>query len=478
MSLGPGAPARDVPRRIRARQRDRRLGIASLVASLPPALRRGDGSLLRSIFEEATRRLVGAQQVRLAEGPPPAPTRPAGHVLGFEVPTGEAGRPMLLEAQAPPLRPFDEWDVQTLALASQLAALVLEVERARATTAAGTVLPAPRDGAAPLIGSTAAMRHLREQIQRVAVTDFTILINGESGTGKELVARQIHDVSRRRHGPFVAINCAALVETLLEAELFGIEERTATGVKGRRGKFEHADGGTLFLDEVSDLSLSAQAKLLRAIQEFAVERVGGQGAHRVDIRIVAATNRALGGLVSTGVFRSDLFYRLGGVELAVPPLRARQADILELAAYFLERHKHTRRLELSRAVQDALRAYHWPGNVRELQRVIENIVALAQRDRVELDDLPSSLRGDYEDVLLPSIARDDTMRAWGSRYARLVLQRCGDNKRRACQVLGISYHTLQSFLRYRDRPRRVEEPQDEWPEAPAAVHPRRAIAES
>src|SRR5262249_11740217 len=152
--------------------------------------------------------------------------------------------------------------------------------------------------------------------------DFTILLEGESGVGKELVAHQIHELSRRRTGPFVAINCAALVETLLEAELFGIEDRTATGVRGRRGKFEAADGGTLFLDEVSDLSPSAQAKLLRAIQDLSVERVGGSGTHRVDTRIVAATNRRLSDLVAAKAFRPDLYYRLSGVDIYVPPLRS------------------------------------------------------------------------------------------------------------------------------------------------------------
>jgi two-component system response regulator HydG len=226
------------------------------------------------------------------------------------------------------------------------------------------------------------------------------------------------------------------VETLLEAELFGIEERTATGVRGRRGKFEYADGGTLFLDEVSDLSLSAQAKLLRAIQDLAVERVGGQGLQRVNIRIVAATNRSLKEMVSSGLFRSDLFFRLSGVEIAVPPLRSRNADILELADYFLQRHRETRMVRLSQAARDALLAYTWPGNVRELQRVIESVIALARADDVTIDDLPPTLRGEYESILLPAAARDDTMRAWGSRYARLILQRCGDNKRRACEVLG------------------------------------------
>jgi two-component system nitrogen regulation response regulator NtrX len=174
------------------------------------------------------------------------------------------------------------------------------------------------------------MKALRERVERVATTDFTVLIEGESGTGKELVACQIHDLSHRRAGPFVAINCAALVETLIEAELFGIEERTATGVRGRRGKFEHADGGTLFLDEVAELSMAAQAKLLRAIQDLTVERVGGQGSRRIDTRIVAATNRNLTALVEHGLFRADLFYRLSGVEVHVPPLRRRKEDILEL----------------------------------------------------------------------------------------------------------------------------------------------------
>src|SRR5580704_7702845 len=205
----------------------------------------------------------------------------------------------------------------------------------------------PKDGAAPLIGSSFVMCTLRERIERVAPTDFTILIEGESGTGKELVARLIHDISPRRHGPFVALNCAALVESLLEAELFGIEDRTATGVRGRKGKFEHADGGTLFLDEVSDLSLSAQAKLLRAIQDLSVERVGGSGTHRVDIRIVAATNRSLLGLVERRLFRPDLYYRLSGVDIRVPALRERRADIIEIGRYFLERHRATRALRLS-----------------------------------------------------------------------------------------------------------------------------------
>src|SRR5262249_54081249 len=178
--------------------------------------------------------------------------------------------------------------------AKDVAALVLTIDRAQRSGQlgpGGVSMAARRDGAAPIVGSSDGIRAVRDRMERVAATDFTVLIEGESGVGKELVARQIHESSPRRAGPFVAVNCAAIVETLLEAELFGIEERTATGVRGRVGKFEHAHDGTLFLDEVGDLSHSAQAKLLRAIQEMSIERVGAIGARRVDTRIIAATNQ-------------------------------------------------------------------------------------------------------------------------------------------------------------------------------------------
>jgi len=178
---------------------------------------------------------------------------------------------------------LDEWDRRLLESARHIATLLLVIDRAVRGGLFGGLRSQP-DGAAPIIGSSPAIRAVRERIERVAATDFAVLIEGESGSGKELVARQIHDVSLRRNGPFVAVNCAAIVETLLEAELFGIEERIATGVRARRGKFEHAHEGTLFLDEVADLSPAAQAKLLRAIQEMSIERVGGAGSKAVDVR--------------------------------------------------------------------------------------------------------------------------------------------------------------------------------------------------
>jgi transcriptional regulator with PAS, ATPase and Fis domain len=291
------------------------------------------------------------------------------------------------------------------------------------------------------------MQTLRSTIERVAATEFTVLLEGESGVGKELVARQIHELGRRRTGPFVAINCAALVETLLEAELFGIEDRTATGVRGRRGKFEAADGGTLFLDEVSDLSLSAQAKLLRAIQDLAVERVGGHGTRRVDIRIIAATNRSLSDLVVRQLFRPDLYYRLSGVDVHVPALRERRADIIELAHYFLARHRSVRHLRLSPEAADALVTYEWPGNVRELERLIERAVALASSDVIGLDDLPPHVSGRHRAALGASLHRNDSLRVWARRYVRIMLERSRGNKRATARVLGISYHTLQAYLR-------------------------------
>jgi DNA-binding NtrC family response regulator len=401
--------------------------------------------LVRERFEEELRALVRATSVSFRQDGEEG-QRPT--VVSYEGPGSPFDDRPWLEAVFDPSRPADDRARQMLAAGAQVAGLLLEIERANGRWPLACAR-SRSDGAAPLIGSSRAIRGVRDRIERVAATDFTVLIEGASGTGKELVARQIHELSRRRRAPFVAVNCAAIVETLIEAELFGIEERTATGVRGRRGKFEHAHEGTLFLDEVSDLSPAAQAKLLRAIQDLSVERVGGCGARRVDTRIVVASNRSLAMLVEQGRFRLDLFYRLNGVDVQVPPLRHRKDDVVELATYFLERHRAFRPLSLSTAATDALLAYDWPGNVRELERVIERAVALAGGPFLELDDLPPALLGDYAEVLLPALHDRSTMRAWGSRYARLVLERCSNNKRQACRQLGISYHTLQGYLGFR-----------------------------
>ncbi len=427
-----------------SRMEDRRQGINEAVRALAAQVAAGAPTTrVLGVFEERLAVALGADWVRTVR----AGGLAAGGSLPARRPDGGAlpgGRDILFEVGLTG-RTLDAWDQQLLETAAHVLGLALAADP---PTAGRQAEPRATTGAGPLIGASTQMRALRERIERVAMTDFTVLIQGESGTGKELVARQIHDLSPRRAGPFVAVNCAALVETLLEAELFGIEDRTATGVKGRRGKFEHADGGTLFLDEVADLSMAAQAKLLRAIQELTVERVGGHATRRLNVRIVAATNKPLAGLAERALFRSDLYYRLSGLDVQVPPLRARREDVLELAHYFLACHDPGRPVALSTTAADALLAYQWPGNVRELQRTLEGALAMCGSRRIDLDDLPPALRSPYADVVMPSLETNDTLRMWASRYARLVLARSGHNKRRACRALGISYHTLQAHLRY------------------------------
>jgi transcriptional regulator with PAS, ATPase and Fis domain len=447
---------------VSSRRAERRTGVHDVIRSVAHDWLVTHGRVdLKSAILDRLRTLVRPGNVRfneLASAPAIRPGHPikTKDYVAYAVPVSDAAKRIVLEASVPSETGLDDWTCQLLETAAHLATVLFDTERlAKLHHGPGA---GRRDDAAPLIGSSGVMHAVRERIERVATTDFTVLIEGESGTGKELVARQLHGLSRRCNGPFVAINCAALVETLIEAELFGIEERTATGVRGRRGKFEHADGGTLFLDEVSELSLVAQAKLLRAIQDLTVERVGGSGSRRVNTRIVAATNRPLGGLVEKGLFRGDLFYRLGGVEVSVPPLRKRKDDIIELAQHFLSAHGGRGRVTMTPAAIDALMTYDWPGNVRELERMIEGAIATCETREIGLDHLPISLRGAYGDVLMPSVQGSDTMRAWGSRYARLVLERCKQNKREACRVLDISYHTLNSYLKYHPPERALPRP--------------------
>lgn len=297
-----------------------------------------------------------------------------------------------------------------------------------------------------LVGDSPVMVALRDRLDRVARTDFTVLIAGESGVGKELAARHIHLHGPRRRGPFVAVNCAAIVDTLLESELFGIEEHVATGVRGRRGKFELAEHGTLFLDEVGDLAPPAQAKLLRVLQDLSVERVGGRAGRRVDVRIIAATNRPLDRLVANDAFRADLYYRLCGVEVAVPALRERRSDVPALARHLLGRAAVPRRVGIRDDALEALRAFDWPGNVRQLARVLERAVALSSAPELGLDDLPGEISTPFNDIVVAPAQDGDSLRVWARRYARYVLDRHGGNRRQACAALGISHNTLKAYL--------------------------------
>jgi two-component system nitrogen regulation response regulator GlnG len=319
--------------------------------------------------------------------------------------------------------------------------------------------PVPATGREPdeaeLLGDSPAMHELFRAVGRLAQAPLSVLVTGETGTGKELVARALHRHSPRAARPFVALNTAAIPAELLESELFGHEAGAFTGAARRHvGRFEQADGGTLFLDEIGDMPASLQTRLLRVLAEGEFFRVGGRELIRVDVRVIAATHQDLDARVADGRFRADLLHRLDVVRLALPPLRARRDDVPVLAQRFLA--QATRRLGVApkrfapEAVQRLL-AYDWPGNVRELERMIEGAIATCDASHIVLDDLPVALRGAYSEVLMPSVQDHDTMRAWGSRYARLILERSGHNKRQACQVLGISYHTLNAYLNYRGK---------------------------
>ena len=428
----------------RTRAREQRAGLAEVVSAVVAAMATDDGAGMRERFEQAVCRVTRCRSARVQPGQAlatgPTPLVREGGTIDVPVRPG----PAVLRVTPSAMRRLDDWDRQLLDAAADLAGLVLEIERTRIRGGKGKV---PRAVAPGLVGSSPEMQDLRDRIVRVAKSEAAVLIEGESGSGKELVARQIHQGSRRARSPFVAVNCAALVETLLEAELFGIEDRTATGVRGRRGKFELADGGTLFLDEIGDLSLTAQAKLLRVLQDMVIERVGGHVPLRVDVRVIAATNRNLAALVEAGQFRPDLFYRLNCVDIRVPPLRTRRGDIAELVELFVLRYGEGKVVGISPEAMEALLEYEWPGNVRELERVIQRAVALTDASRIGSRDLPLGLGTRYGEVFQPALERGESLRAFGSRYVRLVLRRCHNNKREACQQLGISYHTLQAYLK-------------------------------
>ena len=249
-----------------------------------------------------------------------------------------------------------------------------------------------------LIGTTEVMRKLMEQIAKVAKTDASVAIYGESGTGKELVARAIHNLSRRSQGPFIKVNCGALAETLLESELFGHERGAFTGaIKRRLGRLELADGGTLLLDEIGEISPAMQVKLLRVLQEGTFERVGGEQTIKVDLRILSATHRDLPKLISEGKFREDLFYRLQVVPLPVPALRERRADLAELCRHFIAKHGPRINADVTAIAEDALTrlyAYQWPGNVRELENVVSQAMVFCEGSTITAAALPAHIRGE------------------------------------------------------------------------------------
>ncbi len=309
------------------------------------------------------------------------------------------------------------------------------------------------------IGRSAAMHRVSELVARVADSDASVLIQGETGTGKELVARLIHSNGRRRSGPFVAINCAAVPHALIESELFGHARGAFTDARTERtGLFLEADGGTLFLDEVGELPLETQPKLLRALQERKVRPVGSNTEQRFDVRIVAATNRDLEYEVFEKRFREDLFYRINVVTIELPPLRNRGGDVLEIAQHLLARFAERSGkppLVLSAGAAEKLVAYAWPGNVRELENCLERGVALARFDQLTADDLPEKIRNYHAEKF--SVSADDptqvvTLENLEKSYILRVLSLVGGNKSQAAQMLGVDRRTLYRKLARYENP--------------------------
>jgi len=321
---------------------------------------------------------------------------------------------------------------------------------------------AERRGAPRIIGEDAKLRQVSQQLHRAAATDATVLLEGESGTGKELFARTLHALSPRNDGPFVAINCAAIPDTLLETELFGHEKGAFTGAIARKpGRFELAHRGTLFLDEIGDLPLALQAKILRALEERRFERVGGTQSLNVDVRVVAATNRHLKQRVAERQFREDLFFRLSVFPIEIPPLRERTDDILILARHFVDkfcRDLNKKALVLTPAAIDELQAYPWPGNVRELQNCIERAVILTEGELIQPRHLNLSFRqaaapvpaNPWEQIDISGTMADALRRVTEEVERRKIdraLQEAGGNKAQVADALRLSYKALLQKLK-------------------------------
>lgn len=315
-----------------------------------------------------------------------------------------------------------------------------------------------RYGFENIIAQSASMRRIFETIRLAAPTNSTVLITGESGTGKELVARAIHRNSPRRDGPFVAINCAALPRELVESELFGHEPGAFTGAVGaRKGYFEAAAGGTVFIDEVSETAPAIQAKLLRALEQRVISRVGSTREIGVDARIISATNRKIEDLVAKGDFREDLYYRLCVLRIDLPPLREREGDVPLLASAFLKELNSLHGRSVTEIAPDALRAleaYDWPGNVRELRNVLESIVVLSTKGRIELSDLPDAIREDSgerprqkpQPAAPAEGACEGTLAEIEKRAIYDALEKSRGNRTQAARKLGVSVRTIQRKL--------------------------------
>ena len=300
-----------------------------------------------------------------------------------------------------------------------------------------------------MVGSDPSMDDLFKLVQKAGPIDSVVLVLGESGTGKELVARAIHQASPRTNGPFVKVNCGALPKDLVEGELFGHEKGAFTGaVKEKRGRFELADGGTIFLDEVGDLPLDAQVKLLRVLQEKEFERLGGEKTLHVDVRVIAATNRALKEMVAQGEFREDLYYRLDVIPISLPPLRKRRSDIPQLVEHFLQKKSQQLGLpckNLTDAALSVMKTYHWPGNVRELENLIERLLVLSDGEEIGVTDLPFGASEEVAEVVEAhgeSLALNARLDGLERDLILQALEKAEGVKTRAAEILGVKTSAL------------------------------------
>lgn len=330
--------------------------------------------------------------------------------------------------------------VEKQALVAEIGALRKELADVRRAT----------PGASGIIGTAPALRRVMEMTQQAAPSSATVLLMGESGTGKELFARALHQQSTRASGPFVAVNCGALPDTIIEAELFGAQKGAFTGaVQTRDGRFSRANGGTLFLDEVGDLAPHVQVKLLRVLQSGEYERLGGIETLHADCRIVAATNRDLAKAVKNGDFREDLYYRLNVIPITLPPLRARPDDVPLLADHFLRRYaeKNQKPIDgISTKAMARLIDYSWPGNVRELENTIERAVVLARGRILDEDDLPETILGEARDAQVLTVQLGTPLEEIERRVIRETLRFTEGDKKRAAQLLGIATRTIYRKL--------------------------------
>ncbi|MCY4352717.1 MAG: sigma-54 dependent transcriptional regulator [Gemmatimonadetes bacterium] len=316
------------------------------------------------------------------------------------------------------------------------------------------------EGRYEMLGQSPALTEIRDQIARVAPTNGRVLILGESGTGKELIARAVHKMSHRAKNPFIKVNCAAIPEELIESELFGSDRGAFTGaVKTRDGKFLQADRGTLFLDEIGDMSLSVQAKVLRALEQGEFERVGGAKTFQVDVRVIAATNKNLHAEVECGKFREDLYFRLNVVPLTAPPLRERREDVPELAEHFLNTYAEENGFlpkALSEETRDLLLQYDWPGNIRELKNLVERLSIMVSGDTIYPEDLPplDGMSIPKQPGSFPDLGVGKTLRqvreAVERHYIAEALERHGGNVTRASNALGIERTNLHKKIKQYD----------------------------